>query len=338
MIRALTSIVFLMSWLSVLAGSKDSVITVSLPDSMKAIGLLTTVSIQSIQGKKQLQAGVQLGGISVYLESHKSKREVVMEFPKSATVIASGLGVEIEKGEFTWDFDWKLKETYQLYIATASDSAENFTIYSGYIHFPETNKWKLIGSCEVAGKWGFQQSAGAFFTNSKKNKIEISREPLWIQKSIGWVALSVTESKHPVLLPFSNIDSLDQSARDEQLIRQAMQSGKLESMKQIESVYYAILTEGTGAQVKVTDTLTVKYKGYLLTNGRVFDQTKTSPATFPLTRLIKGWQLALPACKVGGKIKIVIPSGQSYSIRTRGPKIPPNSVLVFEIEVVKAGG
>ncbi len=338
MIRVLTSFVFIISWISVLAGSRDSVITVSLPDSLKAVGVFSKVSVQDIQGKKKLQAGLQLGDITVYLEAHKTKREVVMEFPKTAKVIASGLGVEVEKGEFTWDFDWKLKETYNLYIATASDSAENFTVYSGYIHFPESNKWKLIGSCEVAGKWGFQQSAGTFFTNSKKNKIVYITEQLWVQKINGWKSLQPSEAKPPVLMPFSNIDSLDQSARDEQQIRQAMQSGKLESMKQIESVYYAILAEGTGAQVKVTDTLTVNYKGYLLTNGRVFDQTKTAPATFPLTRLIKGWQLALPACKVGGKIKIVIPSGQSYSIRTRGPKIPPNSVLVFEIEVVSARG
>jgi FKBP-type peptidyl-prolyl cis-trans isomerase len=67
----------------------------------------------------------------------------------------------------------------------------------------------------------------------------------------------------------------------------------------------------------------------------VFDQTNDKPATFPLNRLIKGWQIGLPACKVGGKIHLVIPSSLAYSIRTRSPKIPPNSVLVFDIEVVE---
>ena len=69
-------------------------------------------------------------------------------------------------------------------------------------------------------------------------------------------------------------------------------------------------------------------------DGLVFDQTKDKPATFPLKQLIKGWQTGLPFCKVGGKIKIVIPSDLAYSIRTRAAKIPPNSILVFEIEVV----
>jgi len=74
----------------------------------------------------------------------------------------------------------------------------------------------------------------------------------------------------------------------------------------------------------------------LFSDGTVFDQAKDKPATFPLKRLIRGWQIAAPLVKVGGKIKIVIPSGLAYSIRTRAAKIPPNSILVFEIEVVDA--
>ena len=57
------------------------------------------------------------------------------------------------------------------------------------------------------------------------------------------------------------------------------------------------------------------------------------PATFPLKRLIKGWQTALPQCRKGGKILILLPSHMAYSIRNLG-MIPPNSVLQFEIEVV----
>jgi FKBP-type peptidyl-prolyl cis-trans isomerase len=55
-----------------------------------------------------------------------------------------------------------------------------------------------------------------------------------------------------------------------------------------------------------------------------------------LARLIKGWQVGLEGTRVGEKVKLLIPSGLAYSIRTRSPKIPPNSILVFEIETVKA--
>ena len=96
------------------------------------------------------------------------------------------------------------------------------------------------------------------------------------------------------------------------------------------------MKEGTGRQVSVDDTVTVHYKGYLFVNDSVFDQTKEKPATFPLKRLIRGWQIGVPLCRVGGKIKLVIPSDLAYSIRTRAAKIPPNSILVFEIEIVDA--
>jgi FKBP-type peptidyl-prolyl cis-trans isomerase len=44
----------------------------------------------------------------------------------------------------------------------------------------------------------------------------------------------------------------------------------------------------------------------------------------------------VPLCKVGGKIRIIIPSGLAYGIRTRSMAIPPNQVLVFDVEVVAA--
>jgi FKBP-type peptidyl-prolyl cis-trans isomerase len=90
-----------------------------------------------------------------------------------------------------------------------------------------------------------------------------------------------------------------------------------------------------GEKVKNTDTVTVNYIGRLLVDGTVFDQTKSIPAKFPLNKLIKGWQIGLTNCKVGGKIKLIIPSELAYSIKSRSKAIPPNSVLVFDIEVLE---
>ena len=83
----------------------------------------------------------------------------------------------------------------------------------------------------------------------------------------------------------------------------------------------------------LTDTVIARYKGALL-DGEIFDQTKDKPATFPLARLIKGWQIGVPLCRVGGAIRLIIPSALAYSIRDRGYLIPPNQVLVFDIEVL----
>lgn len=139
----------------------------------------------------------------------------------------------------------------------------------------------------------------------------------------------------PVIDLYKNADSAAQAVIDYKLMVDLIANGKLDTTGSVNGVYYKMLKEGTGRQVLVTDTVTAYYKGSLL-NGEVFDQTKEKPASFPLSRLIKGWQIGLPLCRVGGKIQLIIPSSLGYSIRSRSSKIPPNSVLVFEIEVVDA--
>ena len=140
----------------------------------------------------------------------------------------------------------------------------------------------------------------------------------------------------PVADVTKNADSLQQAKRDLEMILNAVNNKQIDTSGSKEGVFYHILKEGTGNTVSVNDTVTVYYKGSLLKDGSVFDQTKDKPATFPLKRLIKGWQMAVPMCKVGGKIRIIIPSGLAYSIRSRSKDIPPNSVLVFDIEVLNA--
>ncbi|WP_439506442.1 DUF3472 domain-containing protein [Sediminibacterium sp.] len=133
-----------------------------------------------------------------------------------------------------------------------------------------------------------------------------------------------------------NSDSLVQAKLDEESIKAAVSKGTLDTTGNESSVYYHILKQGAGKPIKVTDTVTVYYKGSLLSDGSIFDQTKEKPATFPLNRLIKGWQLAVPKINVGGTIKVIIPSGLAYGIRSRSKDIPANSVLVFDIEVLDA--
>jgi FKBP-type peptidyl-prolyl cis-trans isomerase len=133
-----------------------------------------------------------------------------------------------------------------------------------------------------------------------------------------------------------NTDSLEQAKLDEETIKAAVSRGTIDTTGNESSVYYYIVKQGAGKPIKVTDTVTVFYKGSLLSDGSIFDQTKEKPATFPLNRLIKGWQLAVPKINVGGSIKVIIPSGLAYGIRNRSKDIPANSVLVFDIEVLEA--
>jgi FKBP-type peptidyl-prolyl cis-trans isomerase len=102
---------------------------------------------------------------------------------------------------------------------------------------------------------------------------------------------------------------------------------------------YIVEKEGTGATPKESDMVKVHYKGTLL-NGEEFDSSyaRKEPAEFPVGGVIKGWGEALQLMKVGGKYKLFVPPELAYGDKSGG-KIPPNSLLIFEVElldVVKA--
>ncbi|MBS1143017.1 MAG: FKBP-type peptidyl-prolyl cis-trans isomerase [Proteobacteria bacterium] len=95
-----------------------------------------------------------------------------------------------------------------------------------------------------------------------------------------------------------------------------------------------MLKEGSGASPKASDTVRVHYRG-TLTNGQEFDSSykRNEPAAFPLNRVIPCWTEGVQKIKVGGKAKLVCPPNLAYG--SRGvPGIPPNSTLIFEVELL----
>ncbi len=335
--RLLTFYFLLFTFLSSSANNKDSLIYYPLPDSVKAVSFLVDISVGTITTKKEVVAGIKTDVVKLSLESDKEEREVVFEFHPRAAVVATSPGVKVEKGELSWKHEWAENKEYRLMIATAGDSAGNFALYTGYIFLPDERKWKLIGTCKISGQWNTLKQPAVFYSGVKKDTLQVSIDEVWCQRNNGsWKSLSLKNGPLPVVNLLSHIDSVEQFRIDTNIIQRAISESKIDAKLNYGNVYYAIIKEGTGRQVTVNDTVTVYYKGYLFKDGSVFDETKDKPATFPLKRLIVGWQIGVPLCKVGGKIKIIIPSNLAYSIRTRTAKIPPNSILVFEVEVVEA--
>lgn len=97
---------------------------------------------------------------------------------------------------------------------------------------------------------------------------------------------------------------------------------------------YLVEKEGTGPIPTEKDVVTAHYEGKL-TNGQKFDSSydRNQPADFPVTGVIPGWTEALKMMKVGSKWKLFVPPELGYGSSPR-PGIPPNSVLVFEVELV----
>ena len=97
---------------------------------------------------------------------------------------------------------------------------------------------------------------------------------------------------------------------------------------------YKVITEGKGKSPKASDTVTVNYAGTLI-DGTEFDSSykRGQPATFPVEGVIKGWTEALQLMKEGSKWHLVIPANLAYGEQGR-PGIPPNSVLIFDVELI----
>jgi FKBP-type peptidyl-prolyl cis-trans isomerase len=98
---------------------------------------------------------------------------------------------------------------------------------------------------------------------------------------------------------------------------------------------YEVITLGKGAKPVATDTVTVNYEGKLL-NGTVFDSSieRGEPASFPLNGVIAGWTEGVQLMPVGSKYRFYVPAALAYGEQGAGNAIEPNSVLIFEVELV----
>lgn len=93
---------------------------------------------------------------------------------------------------------------------------------------------------------------------------------------------------------------------------------------------------GTGAVVPKGATITAHYTGALCKNGIIFQSSHDfgDAITFGLDQVVKGWTEGVPGMKVGGMRRLIIPSEMAYGSARAASNIPPNSDLVFDIELV----
>jgi FKBP-type peptidyl-prolyl cis-trans isomerase FklB len=134
-----------------------------------------------------------------------------------------------------------------------------------------------------------------------------------------------------------------QQEQFEKLAEKNLQEGKnflLENRKKegvkttTSGLQYKVLEKGTGKKPGLEDTVTVHYRGRL-TDGTEFDSSykRNEPATFPVKGVIAGWTEALQLMKEGAKWQLFIPANLAYGEKGV-PGIAPNSVLIFDVELL----
>lgn len=105
-------------------------------------------------------------------------------------------------------------------------------------------------------------------------------------------------------------------------------------LKGSEGLKYWDVKQGTGTASTSNALVTIHYTGWFI-DGNIFDSSvrREKKATFPLSRLIQGWQKGIPGMKVGGIRRLYIPWKLAYGEDGRPPRIPGKADLVFEIEL-----
>jgi FKBP-type peptidyl-prolyl cis-trans isomerase FklB len=127
-------------------------------------------------------------------------------------------------------------------------------------------------------------------------------------------------------------DAKDRIAQEEAFLAQNAQRPEVTVTES--GLQYEVLKKGKGALPKLTDVVKVHYHGTLL-DGTVFDSSvdRKEPISFGVTQVIPGWTEALQLMPVGSKYKLYIPYQLGYNDRPAG-KIPPYSMLIFEVELL----
>ena len=124
----------------------------------------------------------------------------------------------------------------------------------------------------------------------------------------------------------------DKRALEEQIEKITIGFNKTES-----GLFYKVLEEGSGNKAEKGQNVSVHYEGSLL-SGKIFDSSyeRKEPIDFPLGtgKVIAGWDEGIALLKKGSKARLVIPPHLGYGARGAGRSIPPNSTLIFDVELV----
>jgi len=126
-----------------------------------------------------------------------------------------------------------------------------------------------------------------------------------------------------------------QKTIDDEAIKKYLADNNITAQSDSSGLYYVMHTTKGGQKPTAENCVTVNYSGKLLADGKEFDSGEG--ISFPLQGVISGWRLAIPKLGIGDSATFYIPSGLAYGPQGARGAIPPNSVLIFTVELQKIG-
>ncbi len=179
--------------------------------------------------------------------------------------------------------------------------------------------------------------------NMKKNNIEVNPDVLLKGLRDGLSGTKSRYSEEEVQKIMGEFQA-EMQKKNQEIAEKNKKEGTefLEKNKKIKGVItlpsglqYKVIKEGTGPVPKPTDYVKANYSGKLI-DGTEFDSSysRNEPAVFPVTGVIKGWQEALQLMKTGSKWEFYVPSELANGEVGRRGSIAPNSVLIFDLELI----
>jgi FKBP-type peptidyl-prolyl cis-trans isomerase len=211
----------------------------------------------------------------------------------------------------------------------------------GSVHAEEKKEFKNPEEA-VSYSIGFQM--GAEFT---KHGVVVDPEMIAEGVRDGLSGVEPRLSEADMKARLSGLEAQGKQAKQKEMEKQGAktlaegeaflaENGKKKGIVTLPSgLQYQVLRKGEGQSPKATDRVTVHYRGTFI-NGKEFDNSysRGKPITFVLDRVIKGWAEGLQLMKPGAKWKLFIPAKLAYGENGAGSHVPPNSTLIFEVELI----
>ena len=126
-----------------------------------------------------------------------------------------------------------------------------------------------------------------------------------------------------------------QKIKDQNLIKKYLGDNNITAQQDSSGLYYVLYTNKGGIKPNVSQCIEVKYKGKTMVDDKVFDQSEK--LAYPLNQMMEGWKLGIPLLGIGDSATLFIPSDLGYGPQGYPGVIPPNSILIFDVQLLTVG-